>query len=304
MSVEELLNDDMFKTNQGPPVDHFNECSQYYIRGEFKTCLETLFQYGLIETEKGQILFNDACDGIKQFNILGVSLQPFLDKSFSEIHWDEYMHKNGIQDLNKYLRNSYKWIQWRGKTEDSLVKETFKQFVEDVLDKTLNGNNSVEEIYELFKFYLEKVQISLLHQHKSMKLYERLCEKYPTLSSTLQQESILGPTYEERLTDVLRVHKKKPIAVIKPEPIAEPINTPGNRQNTTANRTTDEIIQQYKRLARHYITLLYRSRYKNIITVGIIFSFILLYKLSKWTQRKGPATIRWISKWANALDQY
>ncbi|CAL9738013.1 hypothetical protein MOSE0_N01156 [Monosporozyma servazzii] len=304
MSLEELLHDDMFTTDQILEVDRsFDECVQYYIRGQYKDCLETLFKYDLIGTDRGQRLFNDACDGIPQFETLGISLHPFLDESFGNSHRDQYMNSLKIQDLNKYLKNCYKWIQWRGKASDPVVIETFKQSIESILSKNLTEENQTEYIYGLFKFYLVDVKLELLHEHKSVKLYERLCEKYPTLSKSLQEVGIWGSTYEEKLKDSLRVQMKKPVVTVKPEPISEPIDI-SNTSGEISKDTINALIQQYKQLIHHYMKLLLNSRYRNIITMGIIFSFILFYKCGKWTQKKAPGAIKWLSQWFHDLDQY
>lgn len=305
MSVEELLHDDMFEADQSLTVDQpFEECIQYYIRGQFKDCLETLFKYELIGTDRGQRLFNDACDGIPQFETLGVSMHPFLDQLFGNSHRDEYMHTNNIQDLNKYLKNCYKWIQWRGKSGDPVVIETFKQSIEAILGKHLTEENQTEDIYGLFKFYLVNVKVELLHEPKSLKVYERLCDKYPKLPTLLQQPSIWGTTYEERLKDLLRVHKKKPpVVAVRPEPVSEPIDFPADSEGSQKS-TVNALAQQYKQLIQHYMKLVSNSRYRNMITVGTIFSFILLYKFAKWTQKRAPGALKWVSQWVHALDQY
>lgn len=276
-TVSKLLSDDMFNEIYDTSHDQYDECMQYYIRGQYKRCLEALFKHDLIETERGKQLFINCCYKIPSFDILGRSFNSILDAFFGVHKWEEYIIQfnmneiKGIAVMSRILKCCYKWLQWTPCDKDSTILETYLQFVETVLSKFLkNDNGQADAIYELIVFYINDVKINLLNESRSMNLYTNMCRKYPLISDILCEKSVLGPTYEECIKSKLKpkillprtektdmsndintkiqckIKKEENIDIRKPEPIIDHIteeehnnnNNNDNSENTVSYATS------------------------------------------------------------------
>lgn len=310
VTVEELLADDTFNTQYDARQMRYNECLQYYMMGQFKDCLETLVQYDLWSSKEGRQLFNSACDGVNKFETLGVSMHPILDDYFSEDQWDQHNNNNTEEEeplshLNKYLRNCFKWIQWRGKQDNGMVVEGFKQYVESVMDLSRLVNSSVDDVFELVKFYLLQLEVELRHRHKSIDLYDQLCRRYPDISHILKTSSVLGTTYEDNILKSLQ-RDKKPIQKVKPEPVSDiPAPVEDLVEDEEETQTNLHITHHYKQLIERYVTGLSQSRYKHWIPLALVIASFLLYKCGRWLQRRSPRPIHRVIQWLlQSMDHY
>lgn len=322
-TVSKLLSDDMFNETYDKFKDQYDECVQYYIRRQFKRCLETMFEYGLINTERGKLLFIDCCYEISSFDVLGASFNPVLEDSFNVSKWEGYiiqLNTNKIKNTSsmyKNLRCCYRWLQWKKKEKDPMIVEAYSQFVETVLSNFLqDDNNSVNDIYELITFYIYEVKIKLLDEPISIKLYTELCKKYPSLSNRLSERSILGPTYQEYIISKLesrvrpsktdktntnkeinkngQINKKRHIDIRKPEPLADTIIEKEQDDDITVNSnpTLKNMIYQYKKLVHHYLQVLKNLPYKKFITICLMFILILIHKNRKYIKRISTMTAK------------
>lgn len=345
-TVSQLLSDDMFNETYNKSKDQYNECMQYYIQCRFKKCLESIFEYGLINSEEGRLLFIDCCYKISSFDIVGVSLHSILNDLFNVSKWEEYIIQlntdeiKNISSMYKILKCCYKWMQWKQKDKDLITVETYSQFIETVLSKFLkDDNNSADDVYELITFYINEVTINLLNKPRSIKLYTTLCQKYPSISNTLKQRCVLGPTYEECIKNKLKpktlppktqktnineeihenkqMNKKKHNDIRKLEPLMDTIieNVQDNdaaadaavpiaTSTTSSDFTMRNMIYQYKQLIFHYMQVLKNSPYKKFITINLMAILLIVYWNRKYFKRISTLTGKCFYKLLSVLDQY
>lgn len=345
-TVSKLLSNDMFDEMYDVLKDQYDECMQYYIRGQYKQCLEAMFKYDLIKTERGKQLFINCCYKIPSFHILGRSFNPILDDFFGVQKWEEYtvqLNMDAIKDIaliNQILKCCYKWLQWTESDKVPMVVETYLQFIEAMLSKFLKeSNGQVDAIYELITFYITEVKISLLNEPRSISLYTDICQKYPSISSSLNEKSVLGPTYEECIKSKLKpkillsktkktytskdmndkkqnkIKREENIDIRKPAPITDhTIEEEGNNDDntifvTTSTENTDaidfkNIIYRYKKLTYHYLQVLKNSPYKKFVTVGLMVILLVVYKSRKYIKKISSLMGRWLPTLLSILDQY
>lgn len=271
-TVSKLLSNDMFNEIYDTSKDQYDECMQYYIRRQYKQCLETLLEYDLIKTEQGNRLFINCCYKIPSFDILGRSFKSILDTSFSVHKWEEYiiqLNMNELKDIaiaNRILHCSYKWLLWTQSDKDPTIVETYLQFVETVLFRFLkDGNKQVDALYELILFYINEVKIKLLNGSRSITLYTNMCERYPLISSILSEKSVLGPTYEECIKSKLK--PKILLSKTKRMDMSHDIN---NEQHSNIEREENMDIREPEPIINHIIEESHNNNtdnYKNKVSI-------------------------------------
>ncbi|KAG0656651.1 hypothetical protein C6P45_002633 [Maudiozyma exigua] len=230
-SVGTLLQDDMFSQdnsefiNENGTSGEYQVCMSLFITGQTKKCLETMFENDLLSEEilshdkSVYDLYLSACNELTDLQELGVTLKQIIRTTFTgdtknDIGMNHYKTVSiyeKIEFWDKYFRNSIRTIKIRSDKSSAYVlevtlKEVIAQSSKHISSMVIANMEPsiITYLQELVRMYIFDIEIGIIGNKKSRKLYDSLCSSVPSLSDILStNNTVSGQSYEDRLLSQL-----------------------------------------------------------------------------------------------------
>ncbi|CCK72676.1 Pex15p KNAG_0L00530 [Huiozyma naganishii CBS 8797] len=244
LSVDDILEDDTLGStillDAPSAVDsNYRECMNLLVKGQPKGALERMFERGVLNDEALDspahfTLCLSCYSNIPDFASLGVSLQTVAKRVFDVQQMnDTILHLRSRDDamaqLEKYfvcfvrtlhLQNS------RDRLEGTIqLQSRMKDEIRECSEAILNEEDALV-LRDMVYTYLVDLEVGLLHNKKSLSLYDSLCLGLPQLRDVLQRYDTMGTTFEDTITRDLgplpkpkKTAAQRPISAVTPKPI-------------------------------------------------------------------------------------
>ena len=333
-SVRTLLQDDMFSQgnnefiNENEISGEYQVCMTLFITGQIKKCLETMFENDLLSEEilshdkSVYDLYLSACNELGDFQELGVTLKQIIRTTFTGdtkndigmTHYKNASIDEEIEFWDKYFRNSIKTVKIRKDKGSAYVlevmlKEVIAQSSKQISNMVIADMDPsiITHLQELVRMYIFDIEIGIISNKKSRKLFDSLCSSVPNLSDILStNNTISGQSYEDRLLSQLnselgsnRINKH--LGTV--EPVVEPNITaiPDLQKDKSASaeeqggykNTTDTILSYIKQnkftrqilLNKHVQAIVDRITKMDSSTIGITIAVTFLM-IARYNRRR------------------
>ncbi|QEU59128.1 Pex15 [Kluyveromyces lactis] len=204
--LEQLLDDDRFRLNLQPvdiEKEHAQECLDLYVKGDLKECLELMYEYGLLNSNKMQTSLKSwqlMMDCVSQMNNVG-EIGTSLDKRLKEWFTNEELLLRIIKTkpLSDQLIITYQFFYSSLKFWKRNVKQNYEHIDElsisckELILQTSRRCQTVTEIQNLSQildFLIFDVQIETLQKKASITMYTRFCQLDDKLQSKLKANKV------------------------------------------------------------------------------------------------------------------